>query len=92
MKKLEYPLSIYPFHIDVMDHVNNSVYVQWMEIGRVLLLEAVGMPLAEITRQGFGPVLVETHIFYKRPLLLADQVTARVWLAQLGGASAPSRL
>jgi acyl-CoA thioester hydrolase len=45
MERLRYELQIYPFQIDVMRHVSNIVYIQWMEIGRCLLLEAVGMPI-----------------------------------------------
>ncbi len=71
-----------------MGHVNNMVYVQWMEIGRVLLLEAIAMPIKETIRSGFGPALVETNISYKQPLYLGDQVLASIWLSQLGGASA----
>jgi acyl-CoA thioester hydrolase len=88
MERLRYELQIYPFQIDVMRHVSNIVYIQWMEIGRCLLLEAVGMPISEITDRGFGPVLVETVINYKKPLRLNDQVHAEVWLSELSQASA----
>ncbi len=88
MPKLRYPLTVYPFHIDAMGHVNNTVYIQWMEIGRTLLIEAVEMPMSRIMQQGFGPVLVATQISYKKPLLLGDTITASIWLSQLRGASA----
>ncbi len=88
MSKLTYSLSIYPFHIDAIGHVNNIIYIQWMEIGRVLLLESVGMPIVETIKAGFGPALVETSISYKMPLYLGDQVSASIWLSQLCGASA----
>ncbi len=88
MPRLEYSPPIYPFHIDAIGHVNNLIYVEWMEIGRVLLLEAVGMPIEEISKAGFGPALVETTIRYKTPLYLGDKVFATLWLSQLRGASA----
>lgn len=88
MAKIEYTLSIYPFHIDAMDHVNNIVYIQWMEIGRVLLLNAVNMPVEQIAKDGFGPALVETNISYKKPLYLGDTVSGSIWISQLGSASA----
>ena len=71
-----------------MGHVNNIVYIQWMEIGRVLLLEAISMPIAETVSAGFGPALIETHISYKLPLYLGDKVSASIWLSQLRRASA----
>ena len=62
MKKLYFEPPIYTFQIDFMRHVSNIVYVQWMEIGRSMLLDAIGMPVAQIATQGFGPVLVETDL------------------------------
>ena len=88
MTKIEYSPTIYPLHIDAMGHVNNIVYVQWMEIGRVRLLEAVELPIEQITQVGFGPALVATTIRYKTPLYLGDRVSATIWLSQLRGASA----
>lgn len=88
MKKLTYTPEIYPFHIDALGHVNNLVYIEWMEIGRVQLLEAVNLPIQEMICEGYGPALVETTIRYKVPLYLGDRVSASLWLSQLKGASA----
>jgi acyl-CoA thioester hydrolase len=71
-----------------MGHVNNIVYVQWMEVGRHHLLEAVGWPINVIAQQGFGPVLVETSISYRKPLLIGDRVQINIWLSKLSQASA----
>jgi len=86
--RIKYTLPIYPFHIDAMGHVNNIVYVQWMEIGRVKLLDAIEMPIDGVIKEGFAPVLIETNIRYKVPLYLGDRVTASIWLSQLRSASA----
>jgi acyl-CoA thioester hydrolase len=86
MERLRYELQIYPFQIDAMRHLSNIVYIPWMEIGRCLLLEAVEMPISEITERGFGPVLVETVINYKKPLRLSGQVHADIWLSELSQA------
>ena len=45
MNKVVFDQEIYTFHIDFAGHVSNIVYVQWMEIGRLKLLEAVGLPV-----------------------------------------------
>ena len=82
MARIKYSLPIYPFHIAAMGHVNNIVYVQWMEIGRVRLLNAVDMSVEEIAKEGFGPALVETTISYKRPLYLGDSVSGAIWISQ----------
>jgi len=88
MERICYELSIYPFQIDFMRHVSNIVYIQWMEVGRCLLLDAVGLPVPQIAERGFVPVLVDTIISYKTPLRLGDRVRAEVWLSELSHASA----
>ncbi len=88
MEKICFQLEVYSFHIDFIGHVNNTVYIQWMEIGRTKLLEAIGMPTHEIFQQGFVPVLVHTSITYKSPLYLGDRVRVEMWISQLKNASA----
>lgn len=88
MKTLVFDLDIYSYDIDFMGHVNNAVYIHWMEIARTKLLEAIGLPIHEILKQGFAPVLVNTNITYKSPLYLGDRVQIEMWLSELRNASA----
>lgn len=88
MQKITFELEVYSFHIDFIGHVNNIVYIQWMEIGRTKLLEAVEMPTHKIFQQGFAPVLVQTNITYKLPLYLGERVQAEMWISELKNASA----
>jgi acyl-CoA thioester hydrolase len=88
MATIKFELPVYTFDIDFNGHVGNIVYIQWMEIGRLKLLESVGMPISKIVEQGFGPLLVETAISYKKPLFLSDTVTVELWLSEIGKASA----
>ncbi|MBE7385935.1 MAG: acyl-CoA thioesterase [Leptolyngbya sp. SIO1E4] len=88
MQKICFELDVYSYHIDFLGHVNNAVYVQWMEIGRTKLLEAIGLPVHEIFEQGFAPVLVHTSITYKSPLQLGERVQVKLWLSELRNASA----
>ena len=88
MPKLSYDLPIYTFQIDFARHVSNIVYVQWMEIGRLLLLKAAGRPVEQIADTGALPILVETAISYKKPLLIGDTARAQLWISELTNASA----
>jgi acyl-CoA thioester hydrolase len=83
MQKITFEQEIHTFHIDFLGHVNNGVYIQWMEIGRTKLLETAGMLMAEIFKQSFAPLLVETHITYRIPLYLGDRVHVEVWLSEM---------
>ncbi len=88
MPKLAYDLDIYTYHIDFAGHVSNIVYIQWMEIGRLELLKAAGMPIDECAARGFHPVLVETAISYKQPFHLGETVRGQVWFSEIAKASA----
>ncbi|MBE9181523.1 acyl-CoA thioesterase [Oculatella sp. LEGE 06141] len=88
MQTISFELEVYSYQIDFIGHVNNTVYVQWMEIGRTKLLQAIGLPTHEIFKQGFVPVLVHTTIAYKSPLYLGDRVQVEMWLTELKNASA----
>jgi acyl-CoA thioester hydrolase len=83
MQKITFIQEIHTFHIDFLGHVNNGIYIQWMEIGRTKLLEAAGMVTAEIMKQSFAPLLVQTTITYKVPLYLGDHAHIEVWLSEL---------
>jgi acyl-CoA thioester hydrolase len=88
LQKLTYELPIYTYQIDFAQHVSNIVYIQWMEIGRLNLLKAVGLPVEKAIERGFSPILVETSISYRRPLMLGDTVFAEIWISELSSASA----
>jgi acyl-CoA thioester hydrolase len=88
VRKVEFEVTAYTFQIDFAGHVNNSVYLQWMEIGRTKLLEAAGMTIPAMMEAGVVPVLASTEISYKRPLNLGDRVRVQVWLSAITGASA----
>lgn len=87
MQKVTFEQEIHTFHIDFLGHVNNGVYVQWMEIGRTKLLEAAGLVTSEILKQSFAPLLVQTTITYKVPLYLGDRAHIEVWLSELRNAT-----
>jgi acyl-CoA thioesterase FadM len=53
-----------------------------------MLLEAAGIPVGLITKNGIGPVLVDTEISYHKPLFLSDTVNAELWISELSKASA----
>jgi acyl-CoA thioester hydrolase len=88
-QKLIFEEKVYTYHIDFVGHVNNIIYIQWLENGRVRLLEAIGLPAVEMaTSKGIVPVLTETSIRYKKALFLNNRVTVEVWVSKLNNASA----
>ena len=89
MNKLVFEERIYTYQIDIVGHVNNIVYIQWMENGRTRLLEAMGMPITYLTNsQGVVPILTDTTINYKKPFFIQNSVKIELWVSKLNNASA----
>jgi acyl-CoA thioester hydrolase len=91
VKKIIFDLDIYSYQIDFTGQVHDAVYINWMEIGRIKLLNAVGLPISTLVSQGSIPTLASTTITYKTPLFLSDRVWVEMWLSALGYASAVMR-
>ncbi len=87
-KKVVFETEVYTYQIDYVGHVSNIVYIQWMEIGRLKLLDAIGLPIKKLEKSGIAPVLVETNIKYKKSLYVEDKVTIEVWISELQNVSA----
>jgi len=87
-KKLIIQEKIYTYHIDFVGHVNNIVYIQWLENARVKLLEAIDLPVTDLTgKHGIFPVLSKTAIRYRKPFFLDDAVTIETWVSKINNAS-----
>ncbi len=89
MQKLIFTEVIYTYHIDIVGHVNNIIYIQWMENGRMKLLEAMGIPITDLTKnEGIVPILTDTTIKYKKPFFIHNSVKIETWISKLNNASA----
>jgi len=79
---------VHTFQIDINDHVNNAIYVEWLEIGRIRLLEATGLSIESLHERGYHPILVETWIQYREPVFYPDTVRIEVWVSGITHVSA----
>ena len=80
--KVERDIDIKTYDIDFAGHVNNIVYIRWLEDMRLLWLEKF-LPLDELTKNGLFPVIRSTHIEYRRQLKLFDKLHAQTYLAKM---------
>ena len=67
-----------PSHIDELGHVNNTVWVQWIQDMATAHWDAVARPE---DRAAFFWVVVRHEIDYLRALGPGETVTARTWVA-----------
>lgn len=80
------PIRVKTYDIDVMGHVNNIVYIRWLEDLRTQFLD-VHLPLVGLLERGLAPVIVGTEIHYRQGISLADhEVLGRMWAKEFGKA------
>jgi acyl-CoA thioester hydrolase len=75
----EMSLTAGPEHIDVLGHVNNAVWVQWMEQVAVAHWSSVADPAHQ---DAYFWVVVRHEIDYLRAALEGERLTARTWAGE----------
>lgn len=70
-------------HIDLMQHVNNVHYLQWLENVAWDHSVALGMRQQDYTRLGHGMVVRRHELDYVAPALLGDRVLLATWIVGL---------
>jgi len=80
------PLKVQTYDIDFAGHVNNQVYVRWLEDMRMDVLRQY-CPLDKLMEQGIVPILHANHIIYKKSIQLFDEPVGVMWCTQLGRAT-----
>ena len=78
-----HPIGILPADIDHMGHVNNSVYLRWVQEAVVAYWEKVA-PAEAVTAHLW--VALKHEITYRRPAFLEDLVVADVIAEHVQGA------
>ena len=80
-----HPIGILPDDIDHMGHVNNSVYLKWVQEAVIRYWESLAPPEA-VARHLW--VALSHEIQYRRPTFLDDIVVADVIAEKVEGAKA----
>jgi len=70
--------------IDVMGHVNNATYLQYMETARVELARSLGQ-----VREGFRAsfIVASARCEFKKPIRDERRITVSVWVSRIGDRS-----
>ena len=78
-----YPVRQY--ELDVLGHVNNSVYLNWVEQVAIDHVEALGFGRAWSTKMGGGWVVREHHVTYHRPIAYGEVAIVTTLPQEIGG-------
>ena len=75
----EMTVSVSPGDIDEQNHVNNTVYLRWVQDVATAHWQAIASPEAQ---KSIGWVVLRHEIEYKNPAGLGDKITLRTWVGK----------
>jgi acyl-CoA thioester hydrolase len=75
----EMTLSVMPGDIDEQNHVNNTVYVRWIQDVATAHWQAIASNEAQET---IGWVVLRHEIDYKTPACRGDEILLRTWVGK----------
>ena len=73
------PIIARPEHIDELGHVNNAVWVQWIQDVALAHWYGVADPAHQ---EAYIWVIVRHEIDYLRPVFVGESVTGRTWVGE----------
>ncbi|SMO73071.1 acyl-CoA thioesterase [Melghirimyces algeriensis] len=68
-------IEVRPTEIDVMGHVNNAKYLEYMEWGREDWYNKAELPFDRLTEMNIGTVTVNININYRKEARLGEHLT-----------------
>jgi len=73
-------IQVQPEHIDSLGHVNNVVYVAWMQQVAEAHIEALGLGLKQYQELKHAMVAVEHQVQYRKAAFEGEELILRTWL------------
>jgi acyl-CoA thioester hydrolase len=67
-------IKVRTYELDALGHVNQAVYHSYAEVARVEMFAASGCRFEQLAAEGMAPVMLESHIVYRRELRQGDEV------------------
>ncbi len=73
--KTRLQIEVRPTEIDMLGHVNNAKYLEYLEWGREKWYDQVGISFAEMSKNGLATVTVRITINYRKEVVLGEKLT-----------------
>ena len=80
-------LTVRPYELDSYNHVNNAVYLSYLEHARMQFLNAAGFDFKGVTEAGFSLYVTHIDIRYKFSAFLNDELTIETYPVKTGKVS-----
>ncbi len=84
-----YTFKVQPQDIDQLNHVNNVIFVQWIQDAAVSHWNKVD---ADDIKEKFVWVIVRHEIDYRHPAKLNDEIFVKTWVLNAKGVSSERRV
>ena len=76
-------MTVQAEHIDRLGHVNNVVYMQWMQEVATAHIDSLGLGLKEYLELKHAMVAVEHHVQYRKAAFEGEKIILRTWLNEI---------
>lgn len=78
------PVKVRSFELDSFGHVNNAVYLQYLEFARCEYLEQVGLSFNDFDDWKRHPVVVHTSLDYRQAAQFGDTLLVKGGVSEWG--------
>ena len=79
-------LKVRHYEVDQYGHVNHAQYVHYLETARIEALDALGLGLGEMRRQGYLIVAADLSVKYLAPARSGDLLEIVTFIREIRGA------
>ena len=83
----EEKIVVKPEHLDALGHVNNVIYVKWMQDVALAHSTVLGLDLDTFLALKHAMVASEHQVKYRKACVLGDKLILRTWLGELNALS-----
>ena len=85
-KPATFRLKVRHYEVDQYGHVNHAQYVHYLETARIEALDALGLGLGEMRRQGYLIVAADLSVKYLAPARSGDLLEIVTFIREIRGA------
>lgn len=75
------------YELDIMGHVNNAAYLNWLEQARLEAFESLGYPLEDLIARRWMTTVARIEIDYRREARFGDEIAITTRLDRIGESS-----
>ena len=81
-----YQLKVRHYEVDQYGHVNHAQYVHYLEVARIEALDALGLSLGEMRKQGYLILAADLAVKYLAPARSGDTLEIMTYVREIRGA------